>query len=316
MPSIGVIMNPISRINIKKDTSFAMMLGLQQREHTIFYLEPSHVWLQDGIAWGKMHRIQVMDDAHQWYQILDTIEQPLSHLNVILMRLDPPVDTNFITITHLLSLAEQQGCVILNSPQGLRDTNEKLATQAFPQCTPPQIVTHQRKPILDFVSHHGKAVLKPLNSMGGGGIFQLRDDDTNLNTIIEQATHNFTQRVIVQQYIPAIRKGDKRIIIINGKAAPYALLRKPTTNDFRGNISAGASPEVCELTDRDHWIVNQVAASLCQRGLHFVGLDVIGDYLTEINVTSPTCVREIEAGTGTSILTPWYEFIEKVSKKH
>ena len=157
-------------------------------------------------------------------------------------------------------------------------------------------------------------MLKPLNSMGGGGIFQLRDDDTNLNTIIEQATHNFTQRVIVQQYIPAIRKGDKRIIIINGKAAPYALLRKPTTNDFRGNISAGASPEVCELTDRDHWIVNQVAASLCQRGLHFVGLDVIGDYLTEINVTSPTCVREIETGTGTSILTPGTNLLKRSAK--
>ncbi|OGT26288.1 MAG: glutathione synthase [Gammaproteobacteria bacterium RIFCSPLOWO2_02_FULL_42_14] len=292
--NIGFLMDPLSQLLFKKDTTFAMLLAAQKRNHRNFVLLSEDVWLQDGIAWGRMQSITVVDDLNHPYTLGDVTDQPLVDLDLLLMRLDPPVNHNYIVITHLLELVEAQGLTVVNKPASLRDANEKLFTAWFPQCCPKTLVTSQSELIIEFVESVEKAVIKPLDSMGGQSVFQLSLDDPNHYSIIENITQRDTKKVMVQQFIPEIADGDKRILMIDGEPVPYALARVPAADDFRGNLAAGAAGVAKELTDRDRWICEQVGPVLRDKGLRFVGLDVIGDYLTEINVTSPTCARELD----------------------
>lgn len=291
--NIGFLMDPLSSINIKKDTTFAMLLAAQERNWQVHVLLPEDIWLQDGIAWGRMHVVQVFDDPAHFYELGELIEQPLVDLDALIMRKDPPVTMQFMYLTYLLEQAEAQGLLVLNKPASLRDANEKLFTAWFPQCCPRTLVTSQSDLIMDFVESVDDAIIKPLDGMGGNSVFRLSAGDPNQHVIIETITQRGTQKVMVQQFIPEIVLGDKRILMIDGEPVPYALARVPAEDDFRGNLASGAEPVGRELTDRDRWICEQVGPVLKEKGLLFVGLDVIGDYLTEINVTSPTCAREL-----------------------
>ena len=308
--NVGYLMDPIANINIKKDTTFAMLLASQERGFKNVMILPEHIWLRDGIAWARMQSIRVFDDANHYYEIFDVQEQPLVDLDVLLMRKDPPVTMDYMYLTYLLEQAESQGLLVLNKPASLRDANEKLFTSWFPQCCPKTLVTSQADLIIDFVESVDRAVIKPLDNMGGESVFQLSLNDPNHNVIIETVTQRGTKKVMVQQFIPDIVDGDKRILMIDGEAVPYALARMPAGDDFRGNLASGAVGEGRELTDRDRWICEQVGPVLKEKGLLFVGLDIIGDYLTEINVTSPTCARELNALYGLDIASDFMDLIE------
>jgi glutathione synthase len=312
MMNIGFLMDPISTINIKKDTTFAMLLASQERGFKNVVIFPEHIWLRDGIAWARMQTLTVFDDPEHYYEITDVQEQPLVDLDVLLMRKDPPVNMDYIYLTYLLEQAESQGLLVLNKPASLRDANEKLFTSWFPQCCPKTLVTSQSDLIIDFIDSVDRAVIKTLNNMGGESVFQLSLDDPNHHVIIETLTQFETKKVMVQQFIPEIIHGDKRILMIDGEPVPYALARVPAADDFRGNLASGAAGEGRELTDRDRWICEQVGPVLREKGLWFVGLDVIGDYLTEINVTSPTCVRQLNALYGLDIAGDFMDFIESL----
>lgn len=291
----GVLMDPIENINPKKDTTLAILLAAQQRGWSNWIMTPNNVWLQDGIAWGRMQQVTVFDDIARWFEVIDEQDQPLVDLDLLFMRKDPPFNMEFIYLTYLLENAQSQGLTVINNPVSLRDANEKLFTTWFPQCCPKTLVTSQAELIINFLETVKQAVIKPLDGMGGSSVFRLTDGDPNVPVIIEAVTQLQTKKVMVQQFIPEITAGDKRILMINGEPVPYALARVPARNDFRGNLAAGATSEGRALTDRDRWICEQVGPVLRDKGLVFVGLDVIGDYLTEINVTSPTCVRELNA---------------------
>ncbi|HLB56033.1 MAG TPA: glutathione synthase [Coxiellaceae bacterium] len=310
--NIGFLMDPISQINIKKDTTFAMLLSSQERNWNNKIILPENIWLQDGIAWARVQSVKVFDDAKHFYELGEFEELPLVDLDVLLMRKDPPVDMEYIYLTYLLEQAESQGLLVLNKPSSLRDANEKLFTSWFPQCCPKTLVTSQSDLILDFVDSVENAIIKPLNAMGGFSIFRLSANDPNHHVIIEIVTQRGTKKVMVQQFIPDIANGDKRILLIDGEAVPYALARVPARDDFRGNLASGAEGVVRELTDRDRWICEQVGPVLKKRGLLFVGIDVIGDYLTEINVTSPTCARELEASCDIDIVGDFLDVVENI----
>ncbi len=293
--NFAVIMDPIDQINPSKDTSFAMLLEAQARGWNCFVIEQQDIWLQDGTCWGHCKEVVVKDDNQDWYHSPDEVIKPLSDLDIIMVRKDPPFDMNYIYLTYLLELAEAQGVTIANHPASIRDANEKLFCAWFPQCCPPTLVSSTPEVIQDFVDQHTHTVIKPLDGMGGRGIFRLNADDENRNVIIETSTQEGKTPVMVQQYIDAIREGDKRILMINGEAVPYGLARIPPQGEFHGNLRAGAKGVGFKLNERDLWIAEQVGPQLKEMGLLFVGLDVIGTYLTEINVTSPTCAREISA---------------------
>jgi glutathione synthase len=294
MTKLGMLMDPISQINIKKDTSFAILLAAQARGWQNFYLEPNAIWLQDGICWGRMQAIKVEDNPLRWYELGDAFEQPLVELDIFFMRKDPPFNLHYIHLTYLLEQAHRQGLKVINNPSSLRDANEKLFTAWFPQCCPRTLVTSRIPLLQEFVLEEGTAVIKPLDGMGGRSVFKASAQDPNLNVIIETLTDQGQRLVMAQRFIDKITEGDKRILLINGEPIPYALARIPPKNDFRGNLAAGAIPQGRELTEKDRWICEQVGPTLKKKGLVFTGLDVIGDYLTEINVTSPTCVRELD----------------------
>lgn len=308
--NIGFLMDPIEQINIKKDTTFAMLLATQERGWKNKIISPEDIWLQDGIAWGRFRTVTVYDAADHFFDVTDVQEQPLVDLDVLLMRKDPPVNMEYMYLTYLLEQAESQGLLVLNKPASLRDANEKLFTAWFPQCCPKTIVTSQSGLIVDFIDTVEHAVIKPLDSMGGSSVFRLSSTDPNYHVIIETLTQNGTKKVMVQRYIPEIVNGDKRILMIDGEPIPYALARVPAADDFRGNLASGAQGVGCELTDRDRWICEQVGPVLKEKGLLFVGLDVIGDYLTEINVTSPTCARELEKIYGIDIVGDFLDVVE------
>ncbi len=312
--NIGFLMDPLSKINIKKDTTFSMLLAAQARGWHCSVIMPEDIWLQDGIAWGHMQSVKVFDNAEHFYERGDVIEQPLVDLDVLLMRKDPPVDMHYMHLTYLLEQAESQGLLVLNKPSSLRDANEKLFTAWFPQCCPKTLLTSKKELILDFLDSVENAVIKPLDNMGGQSVFRLSANDPNHNVIIETITHNFTRKVMVQQFIPEIAQGDKRILMINGEPVPYALARIPKSDDFRGNLASGGTGEGRELTDRDRWICEQVGPVLKEKGLLFVGLDVIGDYLTEINVTSPTCARELDHFFDLNIASDFLDVVEQNCK--
>ncbi len=291
---LGVVMDPIQNINPLKDTTLALLIEAQRQGCDLYYLEPQQLFLRYGTAWGEAKRLQVADTSSNWFSLGDPVTQPLDQLDIILMRANPPVTLNYFYSTYILEIAEQQGSLVVNSPQGLRDANEKLLATWFPQCMPPAIVTSHLTHIRDFIEEHETAVLKPLDNMGGRDIFKCVLGDPNLNSIVDYLTQQGNRPIMVQRFIPEIEQGDKRILLINGEPLPYALNRFPSSQDFRANLAAGGKGAGAELTTRDRWICNEIAPVLQEKGLTFVGIDVIGDYLTEINVTSPTCLREIE----------------------
>ncbi len=292
--AIGIIMDPIESINPAKDTTFAIMLAAQARGHTIYYLQSKDVWLQDGLTWGSMQAIRVADNLTDWFELSAPVTQPLVELDLVFMRKDPPFNMQYIYTTYLLEQAQAKGLRVINDPKSLRDANEKLFTAWFPQCCPKTLVTSQASLLKDFIAQEQDIVIKPLDGMGGRSIFRVTPDNANINVIIETVTENGASLVMAQRYIPEIRQGDKRILLINGKPIGYALARIPSENDFRGNLAAGATGVGQELSEHDLWICEQVGPTLREKGLVFVGLDVVGDYLTEINVTSPTCIRELD----------------------
>lgn len=291
---LGVIMDPIGSIQYKKDSTLAMLLAAQIRGWTLFYLEQADLYLAEGEARGLMRPLQVEADPTGWYTLGEAVATPLSELDVILMRKDPPFDMDYIYSTYLLEMAESAGVLVVNKPQSLRDANEKLYTAWFPQCTPATLVTCRADLIRAFLAEHGDIILKPLDSMGGTSIFRLQQADLNTGVIIETLTRHGQRQIMAQRFIPEIRDGDKRILLIDGKPIPYALARVPAEGETRANLAVGGRGVGVTLSERDHWICEQVAPVLKQKRLLFVGLDVIGDYLTEINVTSPTCIRELD----------------------
>ncbi len=292
---LGVVMDPIGSIRIAKDSTFAMLLAAQARGWELHYLEQPDLYLADNRAHGRLRPLSVRDDPADWYRLGEPAERPLAELDVILMRKDPPFDMDYIYSTYLLELAEAEGVLVVNRPQSLRDANEKLYTAWFPQCTPPTVVSARQAILRAFLAEHGDVILKPLDSMGGASIFRVRQDDPNLAVILETLTDHGRRLIMAQRFIPEIRRGDKRILLVDGEPVPYALARIPAPGETRGNLAAGGRGEGVPLSDRDRWICEQVAPTLREKGLLFVGLDVIGDWLTEINVTSPTCIRELDA---------------------
>ena len=298
---LGIVMDPIESIEFKKDSSLAMLLAAQKRGWQLFYMEQHDLYQKEGIARGSMRLLQVRHDASDWFTLGERQELPLESLNVILMRKDPPFDMEFIYSTYLLEQAEAAGTLVVNKPQSIRDCNEKMFATLFPQCTPPVMVARSARLLKEFAEEHGDVVLKPLDGMGGASIFRTHSKDPNFNVILETLTQHGTTQAMIQKYIPEIVKGDKRVLLIDGEPVPYSLARIPAEGEFRGNLAAGGSGVGQALSDRDRWIAEQVAPVLKEKGLLFVGLDIIGDYLTEINVTSPTCIRQLDDQFGISI---------------
>ncbi|MDR2871579.1 MAG: glutathione synthase [Xanthomonadaceae bacterium] len=298
---IIVIMDPIESIKISKDTTFAMLLEGQRRGHRLFYVYPGGLSLRDGSAKAKAAPLSVQDIPGDWFKLKHPRELTLGREHTVLMRKDPPIDAEYLHDTHILSVAQRAGAQIVNDPQGLRDFNEKLAAQLFPECCPPTLISRSISDLRAFVAEQNEVVLKPLDGMGGRSIFRSYGNDPNLNVILETLTVNGHQLALAQRYIPEIVQGDKRILLIDGVPVEYCLARIPQGNEFRGNLAAGGRGEGRPLTERDRWIAAQVGPEMQRRGMRFVGLDVIGDYLTEINVTSPTCVRELDAQFGLNI---------------
>ena len=308
---LGIVMDPISAINIKKDSSFAMLLAAQAKGWTSYYMEQSDLFLSQGVTCATVRPLTVIENNEQWYELGETKTVALSELNVVLMRKDPPFDMEYIYSTYLLEQAQSAGVLIVNNPQSLRDANEKLFTAWFPECCPDTLVTRQDTLIRDFYQTHGDIILKPLDGMGGASIYRIKEQDPNLSVIIETLTEHGQKSVMAQRYIPDIVHGDKRILMIDGEPVPFALARIPAEGETRGNIAAGGRAEGRLLTENDRWICQQVGPKLREKGLIFVGLDVIGDYLTEINVTSPTCIRELDRQFGLNIASDLMARIEQ-----
>ncbi len=291
---LGVVMDPIGSIKPYKDTTLALLLEAQKRDWTISYMELGDLFLRDGVAWARTRALKVHDDPHDWYGFGEESVLPLGEMDVILMRKDPPFDTEYIYATYLLERAEEAGAWVINDPASLRDANEKLFISWFPQCCAPTLVTRDMQRLREFLREQGEMVIKPLDGMGGSSIFRLAEDDMNLSVVLETMTQHGQRYAMAQRYLPEIAHGDKRILMIDGEPVPYALARIPAQGESRGNLAAGGHGEGVELSERDRWICAQVGPSLREMDLMFVGLDVIGDYLTEINVTSPTCLRELD----------------------
>jgi glutathione synthase len=308
----GVIMDPIAGIKTYKDSTFAMLLEAQRRGHEIWYMEPAWLTVRDGTALGHMRPLTVRDDRQDWFTLGASEDRPLGTLDILLMRKDPPFDMDYVYTTYMLDLAEQAGVTVVNRPQALRDANEKFFITRFPQCCVPCLITRSTREIRDFVSEQGLSVVKPLDGMGGESIFQVRPDDPNLNVILETISHNDRDLVMVQRYIPEITAGDKRILMVGGEPVPWALARIPGAGDFRGNLAKGGTGKGVPLSERDRWICAQVAPELKRRGILFAGLDVIGEWLTEINVTSPTCIRELDAEFGLNIAGDLFDALEAI----
>lgn len=299
--SLAVLMDPIEAIHPAKDTTLALLLEAQRRGYALLYATQDALAIRDGVAWGRLAALEVRDDAHDWFSLAPAQWRPLAGIEVFLARKDPPVDAQFLYDTMVLELAQAAGVQVVNDPRGLRDANEKLFALRFPQCCAPTLVAREAAELKRFVAEQGEVVLKPLDGMGGRSIFRSRHGDPNLNVILETLTGNGHAFAIAQKFIPEISAGDKRILMIDGEPVPWALARIPQGDEFRGNLAAGGKGVGVPLSERDRWIAAQVGPELVRRGLRFVGLDVIGDWLTEVNVTSPTCARELNAQFGINI---------------
>jgi len=308
--SLAVLMDPIGTINPKKDTTLALLLEAQRRGHSLHYLTQGDLAVRDGAAWARLAPLAVRDDPHDWFTLGAPAWRPLADIDYVFARKDPPVDAQFIYDTMVLELAQRDGVEVVNDPRGLRDANEKLFSLQFPQCCPPTAIARDAAELKRFAAEHGEVVLKPLDGMGGRSIFRSRHGDPNLNVILETLTGNGRGFAIAQKFIPEISAGDKRILMIDGEPVPYALARIPQGDDFRGNLAAGGKGVGVPLSERDRWIAAQVGPELRRRRMRFVGLDVIGDWLTEINVTSPTCARELDAQFGLNIAGLLFDRLE------
>lgn len=308
--AVGVLMDPIAAIKIGKDSTFAMLLEAQARGHRLSYATDDTLAVRDGRAWAWLRDLKVRDDKAGWYELGEPELRELAGLDVLLARKDPPFDARFLHDTLVLDLAERAGVAVINRPQALRDANEKLYAQWFPQCCPPTLVARDARLLRRFVEETGDVVLKPLDGMGGRGIFRTSPADPNLNVILETLTGEGRELAMAQRYVHEITAGDKRILLIDGVPVPHALARIPQGSEFRGNMARGGKAVAQPLSDRDRWICAQVAPELVRRGMRFVGLDVIGDFLTEINVTSPTGIREIDAQCGSNIAATLFDAIE------
>jgi glutathione synthase len=307
---VVVVMDPIGSIRIAKDSTFAMLLEAQRRGHRLHYVLPGGLGMAEGRAVARLAPLAVKDDPAGWYELGPASQRALGHGDLVLMRKDPPVDADFIHDTQILSFAQRQGARVVNDPQGLRDMNEKLAALEFPQCCPPTVVSRDASALKAFVATQGDVVLKPLDGMGGRSIFRASAGDPNLNVILETLTAGGRHLAMAQRYLPEITAGDKRILLIDGVPVDYCLARIPQGDEFRGNLAAGGRGEGRPLSERDRWIAAQVSPALKRRGMRFVGLDVIGDWLTEVNVTSPTCIRELDAQFGLNIAGLLFDALE------
>jgi glutathione synthase len=299
--TLGVVMDPIGSIKPYKDTTLALMLAAQKRGWSLRYLEMHDLWLRDGVAWGRARPLTVFDDKKHWFDLGAAANLRLGEIDAILMRKDPPFDLEYITATYILERAEDQGALVVNKPRALRDANEKVFISWFSQCCAPTLVSRDGDALRAFHGEHRDIVLKPLDGMGGMGVFRIGEDGLNLGAVIETLTDNGRRTIMAQRYLPQILDGDTRVLLVDGEPVPYGLARIPKAGETRGNLAAGGRGEARPLTERQRWIAAQVGPKLREMGLVFVGLDVIGDYLTEINVTSPTCAREIDARFGTDI---------------
>ena len=298
---LGVVMDPIESINIKKDTTLAMLWAASDRGWQLSYMRQQDLYLSGGEPRARTRPLSVFKDTEDFYQLGDVEDINLDDLDVILMRKDPPFDNEFIYSTYILEAAERLGTLIVNKPQSLRDCNEKIFATQFPECCPPLIVSRDNDILRDFHRQHQDVIFKPLDGMGGTSIFRVKVDDPNLGVILETLTDFGAKSIMAQRFLPDISNGDKRILLVNGEPVDYCLARIPSQGETRGNLAAGGTGPAQPITTRDRWIANQVGPTLREKGLIFVGIDVIGDYLTEINVTSPTCVREIDNAYDTDI---------------
>ena len=309
--TVAVLMDPIGTIHPEKDTTLALLLEAQRRGHALRYMLQGDLAVRDGRAWARLAPLTVKDDPSGWFSLGEARWQELAGVDVVLMRKDPPVDPQFIYDTMVAELAERAGVLVVNRPQALRDCNEKMYALDFGQCMAPTLLSRDKADLRRFVAEHGEVVLKPLDGMGGRGIFRSRGDDPNLNSILETLAGDDRRFVMAQQFIPEITAGDKRILIVDGEPVPYALARIPQGTDFRGNLAVGGRGVGQPLSERDRWIAAEVGPELTRRGILLAGLDVIGDWLTEVNVTSPTCVRELDAQFGLNIAGMVFDAIEK-----
>ncbi len=299
--SIGVVMDPIQSISFKKDTTLALLLAARERGWQLFYMEQRDLALSGGRAVATMAALEVFDDPGGWFRLGEPRERPLAELDAVLMRKDPPFDSEYVYSTYILEAAEREGVLVINKPQSLRDCNEKVFATLFPAFTPPLLVSRDPVRLRKFHASTGEVIFKPLDGMGGSAIFLVKAGDPNLSVIIETLTHHGTRTIMAQKYIPEIADGDKRILMVDGEPIPYCLARIPAAGESRGNLAAGGRGVVRPLSPRDREIAEAVGPVLRDKGILFAGLDVIGDFLTEINVTSPTCVREIDAAQDTRI---------------
>ena len=302
---IAFLMDPIESITPYKDSTLAMMLAAQRKDWgrplELYVLQQADLMVRNGKVALRLRKVKVADDNQQWFEWLEESRvEAADFVDVLFMRKDPPFDIEYVTSTWLLELAEQQGVLVVNKPQALRDCNEKAFIAQFPQCCTDTLISRDAQDLRDFVAEIGDVILKPLDGMGGAGIFRVTDNDPNLSVMLETLLHGGAT-VMAQRFLPAIKDGDKRILMVDGEPVPYTLARIPADGETRGNLAAGGRGVAQALTEKDRWIAEQVAPALKARGLLLVGLDVIGDCLTEINVTSPTCMREIDAQFGTDI---------------
>jgi glutathione synthase len=299
--TLGVVMDPIRGIKPYKDSTFAMLLAAQSRGWHVHYLEPGDLYVRDGEARGRWQSVTVRDNRHDWHTLGPGGDVALGSLDLILMRQDPPITNAYLYVTHILGMAEAAGALVVNRPGSVRDANEKLFATRFPHCMTPTLVSNNLPLLRAFIQEQVDVIVKPLDAMGGAGIFRLTAGGPNIGSALEMLTANGELHIMAQRYIPEITDGDKRILMVDGEPLPWALARIPQGDDIRGNLAAGGRGEGRPLTERDRWIAAQVGPTLKEMGLIFVGLDVIGDYLTEINVTSPTCIRELDASFGLDI---------------
>ena len=306
---LGIVMDPIERISYKKDSSMAMLWAAKARGWTLHYFEMQDLYQVDGEARGRGRQLEVFQDPERWFAFGEDVDLPLRELDVILMRKDPPFDNEFVYATYLLEQAERGGTLVVNRPASLRDCNEKFFATLFPELAPPTLVSRRADIIREFARTHGDVILKPLDGMGGSSVFRHREGDPNLSVILETLTAHGTQQIIAQRYLPGIKDGDKRILMIDGQPVDYCLARIPAQGETRANLAAGGRGVAQPLSARDREIAATVGPELRKRGLLFVGLDVIGEHLTEINVTSPTCIREIDAAYDTRIAERLMEVI-------
>jgi glutathione synthase len=307
---LAVLMDPIESIKIHKDSTFAMLLEAQRRNWNINYIIPGSLYVADGIPYAQVSNLKVIDNEAGWFKLDSASEHCLSSYDVILMRKDPPFDMEYIYTTYILELAQNSGSQIINNPVALRNFNEKFSILNFPQCCTPTLVTGNEQKICDFTSKHKEVILKPLDTMGGQSVFKVMHTDNNKLSVISTITRDGHTTVMAQRFIPEISEGDKRILIVNGEPVPFALARIPREGEFLGNLAAGGMGKGKPLNERDYWICSELKEALVKNGIAFAGIDVIGPYLTEINITSPTCIRELDREFDLNISSTLFDYIE------